>query len=297
VIKLMIRLAVACSLVAVACHRGPADGKSCDNQTDSVICLDSETRLSCEDSTWHAESCLGPKGCEAGPLFVSCDSSVANEDSRCGKADDLSCTLDKKSMLRCKAAKWLLASKCLGPKGCEAGGFFVACDTSIVVEGDVCDNGTDGKRISAGCSADKKTRMACKDNRWKRDETCLGPAGCHQGLGVKCDGPTASPGEFCVKGERDDYACSPDGKRMLECEADGWKVSRACRGPAGCSSSALGVECDDSVQDPDSPCDHEGAAACSTDGKTILVCKRGKLATKRTCPTACKTGFAIVSCE
>ena len=235
-------------LVATGC--GPADGKSCDKDKDSVICLDSHTRLSCEGETWRAESCLGPNGCDAGELFVSCDSSLATEDSACGTTDtdNVSCTLDKKSMLRCKRGKWEVASRCLGPKGCEPAGIFVACDTSIVIEGDTCDaGGTKEPRVSYGCSADKKTMLACKDERWKKVERCLGAEGCYPGVGVKCDGPTASPGDFCIKGARDNYACSPDKRSELRCEVSGWTIQRACHGPQGCSSSALGVSCDDSV--------------------------------------------------
>jgi hypothetical protein len=227
-------------LCVAACGGGPGDGKACDPKTDSVICLDSQTRLACEDKVWHAESCLGPKGCEAGALFVSCDVSLSTEASACSKEDNLACTTDKHSMLRCRNGKWQLTSKCHGPKGCDAVGFFITCDTSIVVEGEPCDNGYDQRNI-AGCSADMKSRLVCNRDRWKKDQSCLGPRGCYRGLGVSCDGPTASPGDFCIKGERADHACTPDRKHMVVCEAEGWKIKGSCRG--GCTSSALGVEC------------------------------------------------------
>ena len=67
------------ALVAAGCDTKPADGKGCNKDKDSVICGDPQTRLACEGEKWHAETCLGPKGCEVSGMFVKCDTSLAKE--------------------------------------------------------------------------------------------------------------------------------------------------------------------------------------------------------------------------
>ncbi|MFO0755100.1 MAG: hypothetical protein U0359_01305 [Byssovorax sp.] len=290
--------ALPLSLVLVAgCNTSPGDGKPCNKDKDSVMCLDPKTRLSCDGEKWHGETCLGPKGCEAGALFVSCDTSLANEGTTCGKNDKFACTLDKKFMMRCKEGKWARTESCLGPAACDASGMFVKCDTSIVAEGDLCENNPEKKTAAAGCSADKKSLYACKDNKWKKVESCTGPDGCTSGYNVRCDGPTVNAGDFCVKEEEADYACATDKKSSLKCEADGWKLSRKCLGPEGCTSTFNSIKCDDSVQEPDAACQGDDAAACSTDGKTVLHCKGGKFVKSRTCPKACKVTYSTIECE
>jgi hypothetical protein len=285
------------ALVAAGCDNKPADGKACSKPKDSVICADAQTRLACEGDKWHAETCLGPKGCEVSGIFVKCDTSLANEGSACPKEDNLSCTLDKKAMMRCKGGKWKLSEKCLGPAGCDASSILARCDTSIVAEGDLCEINPEKKTVPYGCSADKKSILACADSKWKKVESCLGPAGCSSGLRVNCDGPTVKAGDFCVKEAESDYACSADKKSSLKCEVGGWKVSRPCLGPEGCTSVAGRVKCDESVQPPGASCKSADEAACSTDGKTVLQCKGGKLVKGRTCPKKCKVGYSTIGCE
>lgn len=284
-------------ITAAGCDTKPRDGKDCDKSKDSVICSDPNTRLSCDGEKWRAESCLGPKGCEAGALFVRCDTSLANEASPCAKGDKFACTLDKKSMMRCKDARWARSESCAGPAGCDASGMFVKCDNSIVIEGDLCENDPEKNTVSSGCSADKKSLLSCKDSKWKKVETCAGPDGCSSGAGVRCDGPIVSAGDFCIKGEKDDFACAVDKKSSLRCEAGGWKLWRKCLGPEGCTSSWNSIKCDDSVQEPGAACEGDDAAACSTDGKTVLQCKAGKFVTSRTCPKACKVTYSTIECE
>lgn len=280
----------------------PAPGRSCSADSDSVLCLDPQTRLSCEGEKWQSESCLGPAGCEVSGRFVKCDTSIANEGAACEKDGNYSCTADKKTMLICQGRKWAFNEKCLGERGCVAG-FMAVCDSSIGVEGEICGSGTEAtKGVSYGCTADKKTLLACKDRKWKRTEECVGPKGC-EGMGgiaggrVTCDGPSATPGGFCVNEGKDDFACSPDKKSLVKCDTDGWKVVRSCLGPEACSASGHRVSCDDSVQPPDAACEKEGAAACSTDGKAILECKGGKFTKSRACPGACKIAGSLISCE
>lgn len=292
-------LSLAAVLVSASgCDSKPADGKSCDSDKDSVLCLDPQTRIACEGGKWHAETCLGPSGCAVSGSFVKCDSSLSNEGTACDQDGNLSCTLDKKTMLKCQAGKWAPYRRCLGQSGCNASGFLALCDTSNSQEGDLCAVSDKEKdKASYACSLDKKSMLACVDNKWKKTESCIGPEGCH-GTGILyCDGPTASPGEFCLKAEKDDFACAPDKKSSVKCDTGGWKQESVCLGPEGCTSSTLGVKCDDSVKDPTSTCTKDGAAFCSTDGKTILECKSGKLVKSRTCPKACKVNSIFIECE
>ena len=291
-------LALPLTLVlAAGCDTKPRDGKDCDKKTDSVLCSDPKTRLSCDGEKWRGEACLGPKGCEAGALFVSCDTSLANEASPCGKNDKFACTLDQKSMMRCKEGKWARTESCAGPAGCNASGMFVKCDNSVVIEGDLCENDLEKKKISSGCAADKKSLLSCKDNAWKKVETCAGPDGCSSGLGVRCDGPVVNAGDFCIRGDEDDFACAVDKKSTLRCETTGWTLARKCLGPEGCTSGWNSIKCDDSVQDLGDACTKDDAAACSTDGKTILLCKDGKFIKSRICPKACKISYSTIECE
>lgn len=292
-------LAFSALLVLVSgCDSKPADGKSCDADKDSVLCTDPQTRMACEGGKWHAETCLGPGGCSVTGSFVKCDASLSNEGTACDKEGNLSCTLDKKTMLKCQGSKWAPAQRCLGPSGCNASGFLALCDTSTSQEGDLCMlNEKDKDKASYACTMDKKAMLTCVDTKWKKIESCTGPDGCHGAMLLSCDGPTVNAGDFCLKGDKDDYACSADKKSSLKCEVGGWKVVNACLGPEGCTSSSLGVKCDDSVKDPTSTCEKDGAAYCSTDGKTILECKGGKLAKARSCPKACKVSYSTIECE
>lgn len=278
----------------------PAEGKSCNARTDGALCTGQKTRLSCEGGTWMAEACLGPKGCSESGNLVSCDTTIANEGARCGERGDVSCTPDRKTMLLCRDGKWAATDRCLGPDGCRSTEASVECDTTVGIEGDICTPAARSKKVAYVCTSDGKAVLTCSGGKWRKVESCTGPKGCSGSRTIECDHPTASPGDFCVKEEKDDdHACSPDRKARLECGPDGWKVESKCLGEKGCSDSGTDIECDDSVQEPGSPCDEddEGSAVCSTDKKTILECKDGKLVKSRTCPGACKVGAEHVDCE
>lgn len=286
-------------LLSAGCDRKPAAGKRCSAGSDGAVCLDPGTRLSCEGGTWQAEACLGPRGCESGALLVSCDTSLAKEGAPCAEAGDPACSLDHRSMLRCQSGKWIVTDMCLGPDACKSTDRSVLCDSSIAAEGDVCEVDPAAKNVEYACTADRKAVVTCKDGKWRKVESCTGPRGCAATGSIDCDGPTASPGDFCVKEEKADYACSPDRKAQLRCDAGGWKIESACLGEKGCSTSGLDVECDDSVQHPGAPCEKEdeGSSVCSTDEKTILDCKDGKFVKARTCPKACKVGKDTIECQ
>jgi hypothetical protein len=290
-------LLAALSLLLLTPGCSPKPGKSCDAK-DQPTCLDPGTLLECKEGTWLASPCLGPKGCQSNPTDYACDTSFSKAGDVCTKDTRYACSTDKKAQLRCKGGKWVTAALCTKEPGCDPASFLNSCPGAVSNEGDDCDPGTDPKKKSYTCSMDKKAALLCKDGKWKATEQCLGKDGCDSTMfTVKCDGPTAKEGDYCDLEDTPDYACSPDGKAELICKANGWGLAKKCRGAEGCSTSILGIKCDTSVMDPGEACDHEGAAACSTDGKTILECKSGKFQKSNVCPTSCKVSSISISCD
>jgi hypothetical protein len=286
------------AVVSAGCDTTPREGKSCDHDKDSVKCVDPQTRASCEGEKWHVDTCLGPKGCDDKSMLVSCDVSLAKEATPCGKENNLACTLDKTTMLRCTGGKWALSKACSGPKACAIDGFLASCDTANATEGGLCESDPEDKKaVSYSCTADKKTMLGCSDRKWKKVESCIGPSGCEIISRVSCNGAAVKAGDFCIPGAEDDYACATDGKSSLKCDIGGWKVKRACLGPKGCSALGSSVECDDTIQEPGAACEREEEPACSTDGKTVLHCTSGKFTKSRACPKACKVDGTTISCE
>ena len=285
------------SLLLVAPGCSPKPGKSCDAK-DQPTCMDPATALECREGTWVASPCLGPKGCVATPDDFGCDTSFSKIGDACTKESRYACSVDKKDQLRCKGGKWVSVAQCTKDPGCAPNSFLNSCPGAVSKEGDECEPPSDAKKKSYTCSVDKKSALLCKDGKWKSIQQCLGKNGCDSDLfSVKCDGPVAKDGDFCEVEDTPDYACSPDGKAEMICTAKGWSVAKKCRGEEGCTSSILGIKCDVSVMDPGEACDHEGAAVCSTDGKTILECKGGKFTKSTVCTTKCKVSSISISCE
>ncbi len=291
---------LAAPLALAACKRDPAAGKSCNSLLDDVTCGDPQTRFTCEAGMWKPEVCLGPGGCKVSGDLVECDTTLAAEAAPCSTSGDVACSRDRKSMLRCAAGKWTLSERCLGPGACTSTERSVLCDSTLGVEGEICRADPAAKVVEYVCSTDHKSVLTCKDAAWKKVESCAGARGCTVvGKAVDCDGSTASAGDFCVKQDKPDYACTTDRKARLECAASGWKVESTCLGEKGCTISGLDVTCDDSVREPGSPCEKEdeGSAVCGVDKKTMLECKAGKFVKYRTCPRACKVSEKHVGCE
>lgn len=291
--------AVALLLVAPGCS--PKPGDKC-KEAGNPVCLDKATAIECRGGTWQTAGCFGPDGCVSTDAKFSCDVSLAKAGDSCREHDDkrYSCTVDKKTQLRCRDGKWTAMAQCTGDSGCDAKGIFANCADPVSNEGDVCDPPEDAKKKSYTCSVDKKTMLLCKEGKWKAIEQCLAKEGCSAAaFRVRCNGPTAKAGDECDPSEEADYACSSDGKSQLICKAGEpkWTVNAACRGKEGCTSSILGVKCDRSIRELDEACVKDGDAACSVDGKTVLECKDGKMKKAKVCPTACKVDSLYVSCD
>lgn len=280
----------------VGCSAKP--GGSCNESNDGAQCSGDKAQLVCVGGTWKQESCLGPKGCTGEPRHAQCDTSLAEEKSSCSTERAYSCTPDRKTELKCKAGTWTATAQCPGEKGCDATGFFVQCPGALVTEGGECDPPKDSTKKNYGCSLDKKAALLCKDGKWTRIQECYGPKGCDSGfMSISCDGAVASAGQLCDPADKPDYACSPDKKALMICQGEAkWRLERACLGPKGCSTTVLGVDCDTSVVEPNSTCAKDGAAACSTDGKTILECKGGKFVSYKKCSKACDSSSMFIQC-
>jgi hypothetical protein len=151
-----------------ACKK-PAPGAACKNEGEAV-CKDKAAILTCKDGKWDEASCRGPDGCVKGGALVRCDESAAQDGDPCGsEGERYSCSVDKKSELRCDKGKWKVVGKCGGPGGCEAKYPVVKCDSSIASAGDPCARDKD-----AACSADGKAILECKNGKFVQTESCPG---------------------------------------------------------------------------------------------------------------------------
>jgi hypothetical protein len=111
-----------------------------------------------------------------------------------------------------------------------------------------------------------------------------------------------SAGSSCGGAE---WACSADGKSMLECVSDKLVVADTCKGPKGCRSIENGkkVSCDHTRADVGDPC-YGSDSSCSTDGKMEVRCDGAKYIAIHACggPDGCtvtpaKNGGYDLSCD
>lgn len=111
-------------------------------------------------------------------------------------------------------------------------------------------------------------------------------------LGVAGCKPKA--GDSCEQGKR---LCQ-DPKTEMWCQ-DGKLATGPCKGPKGCTTEGTTMRCDISANAVGEPCspDDQDAAACTADGKSMVVCEKGKYAI-RPCrgPKACKE-LGKVDCD
>ncbi len=143
---------------------------------------------------------------------------------------------------------------------------------------------------------DPKTALACHNNKWEK-ELCKGAKGCTQkGNDGECDHVTADNGDVCTI--QDDHSCSADKKSMVRCMKYKYVTVETCLGPGGCVRDKEAA-CDNSTSAAGDPCTQEGDAACSTDGKSSLACKGGKMTTTVPCkgPKGCSVSGTAVRCD
>lgn len=88
---------------------------------------DHKVRLKCDAGFWREDiPCRGPKGCVVSSRFVDCDDSLALVGDAC-EPDSLACSLDSKSVLACRGAKYAIEETC-SPRKCTVRGDTVDCE-------------------------------------------------------------------------------------------------------------------------------------------------------------------------
>jgi hypothetical protein len=218
--------------------------------------------------------------------LVSCKEKVGG---KCSVAEKEICQ-EKSTALACHDGKWE-EMKCKGPAGCVKGNPD-SCDQSAADDGDVCNLKDD-----VVCTTDKKAMLRCEGYKWTVAQKCGGANACAvQAKVVKCDNSLADLGDKCTTDN--DYACTSDHKGSLVCRGKKFESAGACRGPKGCRVNGDKIECDESVAQEGELCEHDGAPACSTDFKAILVCRDKKWKLDQPCKrTPCKVVGNTIDCK
>jgi hypothetical protein len=189
---------------------------------EKEICQDKTTALVCHGGKWEEMKCKGAPGCVKGNPDT-CDQSSADENDVCNLKDDVVCSGDKKTMLKCDNYKWVLAQKCGGANACVVQTKVVKCDNSVADLGDKCTTEND-----YACTTDKKGSLVCKNKKFENAGLCRGPRGCRiNGDKIECDESIAAEGELCE--HENAPACAMDMKAILVCKDKKWKVDQACK--------------------------------------------------------------------
>ena len=192
----------------------------------------------------------------------------------------------------CQSGQWR-SFPCKGRDGCNATTGTAVCDISGNQVGDDCAKADEGK---ATC-ADPKGMTRCKAGKIERG-TCKGPKGCApKGESIYCDQAISDLGASCFP--EGGAACTPDEKTWLVCKNGEYVLRQPCRGTKGCTvnKETSAVSCDGSVGYVGDPCEPEGSAACTHDGRARLKCKNGKLSFEVSCAGAgCKVTSKGIEC-
>lgn len=157
-------------------------------------------------------------------------------------------------------------------------------DAALAVAGAACvRNPKDSERCTDGSSA-----LACQNGTWVA-LACRGARGCRvMGEADICDQSRAELESTCNLAG--DFACARDGKAMLVCTNDRWTIAQACAGERACGVEGTKITCDNSTAKAEDACREDDDYACTPDGSTALVCRRGRFSLASFCrgPKACK---------
>ncbi len=158
-----------------------AIGDGCSQVGDVACNTDHKAALECGKDNKFAvgETCKGPGGCSIKGDAITCDNDTSDVGDPCHFAGDFACTSDQALVLRCDNHKMTPLNTCRGPKHCRV--FELPqekkvqfdCDDSIAQEGDPCDTANE-----QACTADKKSVLVCKGNKFTSATPCPGPTGC-----------------------------------------------------------------------------------------------------------------------
>lgn len=230
-----------------------------------------------------AALCLAVSGCEEAP--------VAGKLCKGGEPD-LCDGRDK--MWSCVTSHWL-SVPCRGAQGCT--GTPAQCDTSLGRAGEVCLE----QRQDEVCSEDGREVLACEDGALVPARPCHGPKKCAATPGSRpeCDGTIGVLAEPCKLEEARSFACSVDGKAVLECDSPPtgarlhgtsnrvYDLSRECPTPAGCKQGGNWAYCDFTGAAVGTPCGkgNENRLFCSPNRDAVLRCNATtlRLETDRPC--------------
>jgi hypothetical protein len=146
-------------------------------------------------------------------------------------------------------------------------------------------------RAGAACTrewatecTDQSNAVTCVSGRWE-SIACRSVTGCmDMGEGNdSCSNDSHNVGEPCK--EEGNYGCSPDQKAMLKCDSKRWTKIDDCNGQHGCVSNATGAKCDKGTESAGASCtpQNEGNGSCTPDGKSLLVCRGGKMVVAALC--------------
>jgi hypothetical protein len=191
--------------------------------------------------------------------------------------------VDDKSGLYCSGDGTYKAMTCNGDHGCKAEGSTIVCDNDVAAIGDGCDTPDDG-----ACTADKKSLLQCKSEKFVLVDTCKGPGACKIGNGsLNCDNDIADNGDPCSNEKN--FACTSDKTMALQCNGGKYSPAQTCRGPKSCAivhskGKQTDIDCDFSVAAENDPCVVAGNESCSADKKTMFTCTGGKYTNAVACP-------------
>lgn len=151
---------------AVECDfTGNPAGDACLD--DGAVCAaDKKAMVSCKSKKIQVTACLGAKGCVEGATVIDCDTTIQTLGAEC-EGEEVACTPDKKQILRCVGAKFVLGQNCRGAKACSVSGQKISCDEGDQADGEPCS--PDG---NYACTTDKKSLLKCTAFKWKVDEKC-----------------------------------------------------------------------------------------------------------------------------
>jgi hypothetical protein len=158
-----------------------AIGDGCSQVGDVACTADRKAALECgkDNKFTVGETCKGPNGCVIKGDAITCDNDTSDLGDPCHFPGDYACTSDQGLVLRCDNHKMTALNTCRGPKHCRV--FELPqekkvqfdCDDSIANDGDACDTANE-----QACTADKKSMLVCKGNKFGSPTPCPGPAGC-----------------------------------------------------------------------------------------------------------------------
>lgn len=198
---------------------GP-EGTAC--KEGLVDCANPKLEVKCEGGKYKHYPCKGRNGCLRTGTSITCDFDIADVGDAC-RENNVACSPDARSYLRCVNGKFAAEVGCAGPKGCYDAKDTLHCDAPFATVGQPC-VGKDG-----ACSADHKDLVVCDNGTFVVRRRCRGKnAVCAaDDLDSNCVDPSIlQAGDPC---SGDVGGCSPDGRAMLKCKDNVVVVEHACK--------------------------------------------------------------------